>query len=408
MPLLPIILFQSVYAIVNVMFKVKGIVLIPACIVFAALIASYFVILEQKKPFPPNADPFTGSPKEVQTKTYAKEITNTKPITLTGNQVLEITDTHYIQKSDIVLKDNAKLIMKDSFFEHIGEHSFEYWLKAYDKSQVVVENSKIASSLWLNWNFYNASSLTLTNVDQDQSNIWHYFPDDSKVSAKNSRFKGTLDNNAQASIDGSKDTFIELVFPPDSTVDEHLPSVITNEYVFPNSNDRLPAKLNLSIKNSTTPNWGITVTEDDDITIRDTENLTVTFSFGYKFINETIELSDLKVKKYTDASWSIKNTKLRLINTKTNKWSPIVGGENTLIIKNSELADNAFSNGKAKIIIEGSTAQFLRAKDDVQMTVKDSEVEGDVVAENNGRITLINTKVGGKKLEKENGKIIEK
>lgn len=396
------------YAIVNVMLKVKGIVLIPACIVLVIFIASYFVISQQKKLFPPNTDPFTQSPQKVHTKSYAKEITNTKPIILTGNQVLEITDTHYIQKGDIVLKDNAKLIVKDSFFEHIGEHSFEYWLKAWDHSQVIIENSTIASSMWLNWNFYNSSSLTLINVNQDKSNIWHYFPDDSQVIAKNSRFRGTLDNNAKASIDGSNDTFIELVFPPQSKVDEHLPNVITNEYVFPNSNDRLPGKLNLSIKNSTTPNWGITVTEDDNITIRDTENLTVTFSFGYKFINETIALSDLKVKKYADTSWNFKNTALRLINTKTNKWSPIVGGKNTLIIKNSELADNAFSNGKAKIIIEGSTAQFLRAKDEVQMTVKNSKVEGDVVAENNGRITLINTKVGGKKVEKENGKIIEK
>lgn len=41
------------------------------------------------------------------------------------------------------------------------------------------------------------------------------------------------------------------------------------------------------------------------------------------------------------------------------------------------------------------------------MTIKDSTVEGDVVAENNGRITLINTKVGGKKVTKDNGKIIE-
>lgn len=405
---------------------------------------------ESSKGFPSNADPFTQSPATVQnciekiigkeamselkskkrpanendknaaktclteyykpkseSKSYSREITNDKAINLAGNNVLEITDTHYIQKNDINLKDNAKLIIRNSFFEHLGESSFKYWLKAYDNAQVIVENSKIKSSPWLNWNFTNSSSLTLLNVDQSESGIWHYFPDNSRATVKNANFHGTLDNDAQADIEGSKDTFIEFVFLPGSEVDESFPKEIKNEYAFPNSDDKLPGKMRLSLKNSTAPNWGITVTEDDKVTIRDTENLTVTFSFGFKYMNETIELSDLKAKKYADNTWTFPNAYLRLINVKANKWSPIIGAENTLILKNSDLADNAFSNTKAKIIIEDSTAQFLRAKDDVQMTVRNSAVEGDVVTENNGRITLINSTVGGQKVEKGNGKIIE-
>lgn len=436
---------------------------ILAAIVLLAISIGFFIHNQNSKnpsqsmnrpPLPAGTDPFTQSPKQVQeciskiigtqalsdlqskkrpaniqeqeaskaclteyyrpnnfqsfSKSYSKEITNDQSIILTGNQILEISDTHYIQKNDITLKDNAKLIIKNSFFEHLGDSSFKYWLNAQDKSQVVVQDSKIKSTPWLNWNFYNSSSLTLNNVDQSESGIWYYFPDDSKVNAKNSNFKGTLANNAQADIDGSNDTFIELVFLPGSKVDEKLPKTITNQYIFPNNNDKIEGKMRLSLKNSKAPNWGITVTEDDKITIRDTENLTVTFSFGYKFINEVIELSDLKAKKYTDSSWNFKDTALRLINVKTNKWSPIAGEENTLIIKNSQLADNAFSNNKAKIIIENSTAQFLRAKDYVQMTVRDSEIEGDVVAEDNGKINLINTKVGGKKVEKGQGKITER
>lgn len=414
--------------------------------------ANQFFKSQNEPPLPEGADPFIESPQEVQEcirriigeqalsdlqnkmrpattpehdasksclteyyqptksqllfKSYSEEVSSDQPITLTGNQVLEIVDTHYIQKNDITLKDDAKLIIRDSFFEHLGESSFQYWLNAYDRSEVVVKNSKINSSPWLNWNFYNFSSLHLNNVDQSGSNIWHYFPDYSKVLVKNATFRGTLGNDAQADIDGSKDTFIELVFLPGSIVDERFPKAVKSEYIFPNKNDRLPGKMKLSLKNSTAPNWGITVTEEDKITIRDTENVTVTFSFGYRFMNETIELSGLKAKKYIDTSWSFKDTFLRLINTKTNKWSPIVGQENTLIIRNSELADNAFSNTKAKIIVEDSIAQFLRAKDAVHMTIKNSEIEGDVVAEDNGKITLINTKVGGKKVEKGNGKII--
>ncbi|MBI2338219.1 hypothetical protein HYU95_03455 [Candidatus Daviesbacteria bacterium] len=379
---------------------------IIAFIIVAFLAATIAGFLFYKQREVSNTDQITNEVPLPPTKSYSKEITNEKPITLTGNQILEISDTHYIQKNDITLKDNAKLIIQNSFFEHLGDSSFQYWLKAYDNAQVIVENSKLRSSPWLNWNFYNSSSLTLLNVDQSESGIWHYFPDDAKVIVKNASFHGTLDNNAQADIDGSKDTFIELVFLPGSVVDESLPKTTTGTYTFPNQNDKLPGKMKLSLTNSTTPNWGITVTEEDKVTIRDTENLTVTFSFGYKFINETIELSDLKVKKYNDQTWNFKDTYLRLINTKTNKWSPIVGVDNTLIIKNSELADNAFSNTRAKIIIEDSTAQFLRAKDSVQMTVKNSTVEGDVVAEDNGRITLVNTKIGGQQVQKGNGQVI--
>lgn len=366
--------------------------------------ASKTCLTKYYKP-PENKGSFWPFSKKV--KIYSKQVANDQPITLTGNQILEISDTHYIQKNDITLKDNAKLVIKNSSFEHRGDHSFQYWLYAWDNSQVIVENSQIISSPWLNWNFYNSSSLTLNNVDQNKSNIWHYFPDNSKVAVKNSRFAGTLANDAQADIDGSKETFVELVLLPGSEVDESLPKIINEEYIFPNQNDKLTSKMKLKLKNSTAPNWGITVTENDKITIRDTENLTITFSFGYVFVNETIELSDLKVKKYADTSWNFKNTSLRLINTKTNKWSPIVGGENTLVIKNSQLADNAFSNGQAKIIIEDSTAQFLRAKDEVQMTIKNTEVEGDVIAQDNSKVTLINTRVGGKKVTQGNGKIIE-
>jgi len=84
----------------------------------------------------------------------------------------------------------------------------------------------------------------------------------------------------------------------------------------------------------------------------------------------------------------------------------IANGDNTLIIKDSDLADNAFSAGNAKIIIENSNAAFLRARDNVEMTIKNSVINGDVIAENNGKITLINTKIRGQTVKKGNGKII--
>lgn len=138
-------------------------------------------------------------------------------------------------------------------------------------------------------------------------------------------------------------------------------------------------------------NWGITVNPGSRVTINDTDSLVVTFDIGEPLKNTTVTLEGLKETRYDDQTWQMADTTLRLKNVKTNCWSPIAGGTNTLILKNSELADNAFSSGNAKIVVENSTTSFLRAKDSVEMTIKNSVINGDVVARDNGTIHLINT-----------------
>lgn len=87
-------------------------------------------------------------------------------------------------------------------------------------------------------------------------------------------------------------------------------------------------------------------------------------------------------------------------------WYIYAGGENILIVKNSHLADNILSSEKAKIFYENVTIVVIRARDEVEITVKDSKVYGDVIAEDNSKIAVIDTKVNGNIIEKENGKII--
>ena len=59
------------------------------------------------------------------------------------------------------------------------------------------------------------------------------------------------------------------------------------------------------------------------------------------------------------------------------------------------------------MIIEDSTTAFLRAQDSVEMTIKNSTINGDVVAVDNGKITLLETKVKGKIIEENHGQVIK-
>lgn len=336
-------------------------------------------------------------------RSYPKEIVNDKPLVLQGDDTLEITDTHYVQKNMVVLRDNARLVIRNSLFEHLQDYSFQYTLEATDKAEVIIKDSEIRSSSWLNWNFAGESSLVLEDAKQIRSDIWHSFGDKAKATVRNSKFHGTMSSQVSFDIENSPDTFIELVYPTEAVINEELSHAIT-DYSFPNGDDQ-NIEMNLRIKKSTATSWGITVGPRSTVTIRNANPLIVTLAAGWPWNGVTVSLDNLRPMHYEDQTWKIEDTSLRLINVQTGKWSPIVGGNNTLIIKNSDLADNAFSWGNAKILIENSTASFLRAKESVEMTVKDSVISGDVVAADNGKIMLVNTKVKGKIVEEGNGHI---
>lgn len=334
-----------------------------------------------------------------------KTIINGEAILLSGNDVLKIVNSHYTHKNDIILRDNAKLIIQNSFFKHHHDYSFQYGLKAHNNASVVIEDSEIQASAWLNWNFYDNSSLRLANV-HNLFSPWHSFLGSARAKVNIvEMFRATMSAYVEFDIEDANRTFIETVYPAGSKVDEAFPEKIT-DYTFPNEGES-GINTRLSIKDSQAKSWGITVNPDSDITIRDTHSLVVTFHIAKHYENVVAEFSDLKVKNYENQKWCVpgNNTLFHLINTKTERWSPIVSGNNTLIVKNSDVADNAFSYGNARIVYDNCTISLLRANDRVRMTIKDSVVKGDVVATGNSTIELINTEVGGRIVEKDNGRI---
>lgn len=296
--------------------------------------------------------------------------TITTPIALSGNQTLTWSNVNVAVKADITLTDNATLIIDHATFTHLTDYSGQFALWAQGSSKVIIRDSTIKSSPWVSWHLLEHASLEMSNVVNGESAIWTGVEGTGRVTATNvTTFHGTMSTGNSAVIDHAESTFIELVFPPDSVVDEALPDVIgPAAYSFPNQGEA-GALPHLQLTNVGGTDWGITYVPRTDITIRDTNGLVVTYAADRTFTGIAAEFSGLRAQRYADSTWTTGNARLRLVNTTTLPWSPIVGGTNTLRITDSELADNQFSSDQAKVTIVDSSTSFVRGNDFVEMTL---------------------------------------
>lgn len=333
-------------------------------------------------------------------------ITSEGPLLLQGDEVLAIVDSHFVQHGGIVLRDRARLVIRGSVFEHRHQYSFQHTLEAYDDARVEIVDSRLVSSPWLNWNFHGRSSLLERDVDATDSQIWHYFPEASRADFVRAAFRGTLDGSARARIAHVPGAQIELVLPEGLTLDTSFPAHAAR-YVFP-PESHLSIPLRLEIEESPIEFWGVTVQPRSNVTIRDTHGVVVTVSATPAWDHETVELQGLAREHYADRVWELpQGARLRLVNTWAAGWSPVAFADNTLIVRDSVLNDQAFSGGRATILFERVSTSFVRAREDVRIVLRDSVVEGDVVAQDNGRIELVRTRVGGRRVTEGQGQIVD-
>ena len=343
-------------------------------------------------------------------KTVKPTIIQNNPIVLTGSQILTIDGFDYTVHNNITLRDNASLVIKNSVFRHVTDYSWQFQLDAYDNSKVIISSSTLTSSPSVIWNFWGSSSLQLTSVVNNNSQIWHFFQQNTTVTATSvSRFYGTLADSAKATVAGAPESFVDLVFPMNATVDEAFPLTVGKRatYTFPNSNDSgVLTQLTMKNSGSLGSRWGITYVPTDDVTIRNTKGLTVTFHIPDTFSGITAEFAGLNATSYADQTWSTGNARLRLIQTATNPWSPIVGGNNTLIVTDSELSDNGHSYGAARMYVYRSSLYSVRSNEYVNMHFYDCSVLQDVVASDDSLIELHNTAVSGRIMQEGNGQVL--
>ena len=93
-------------------------------------------------------------------KTYAETVVSDTPIVLKGDDILEITDSHFIHNENISLEGNARLIIRGSLLELRQDYAGQHGLVASGNSRVVFEDSELQTSCTgtLNWTFFDSSS----------------------------------------------------------------------------------------------------------------------------------------------------------------------------------------------------------------------------------------------------------
>jgi hypothetical protein len=318
------------------------------------------------------------------------------PVTLSGTQVVVFSAATVTVKGRIELHDRSVLIIRDSTFNHVAEYAGQFDLWAYDDSKVIIERSTIDSSVYMSWHFFDRSALQMTHVI-NRSSLWTGFQQHaSGTYAHVTRAYGTGAEGTTLQVHHAAESFIELVFPPGATVDEALPPMAgVSAYHFPGSNEH-GVRHSLTMSNVQAAVWGITYNPESDITMRNTHGLVVTFNIPRSYSGLTARFDGLRATLYHDQVWDTGASRLHLIETSTLPWSPIVSGNNTLIITDSELADITNVYDTATVYIADSTLSQARAQGGVHYTLERSYVTGDLVAWDDSVITMTGGGVGGR------------
>ncbi len=320
-------------------------------------------------------------------------------IDLTGTQELVIEDTMFVHDGNINLSGNAKLVIRNSFVWHFQDFAFQYGVNARDDSGIVIENSAVGSNCngSFNYSLTDNASLEADTVDigRGSCNVWVFMGGEVAVEIDNwNFFGGTVCDGSAVQIDNSETLEVEFCFPQDSVIDTSLPTEVDTFSFGPDPANGVEFSLNM--QNVTMDGWGINVLPGSDITIRDSDAITIGVIVGRPWTDETVMLDGLEKTRYGEKTWQIgPDASLTLVNTNVYGWEPNVFADNTLVISNSNYTASAVNSGDGRYEISDSTVNLLSANERVTMKVTNTVITGDVIANDSTFIELIDSEVRG-------------
>jgi hypothetical protein len=340
---------------------------------------------------------------------YSKVVENDGKLELSGDEVLIIRDTLYIQKNDVVLRDGARLIIEDSYFRFLSPQPLSLSLEARGASQVIIRDSKIWTGDQMVWQISDAGRLVMENTVTHGS-FWIVCGGYStECYVRNvSEFRGTVSENALLEVSDTPRGFIELAESETAFVKESFPARV-DVYEFPNQDD-FGVPYRLRVKNVESIRWGVNLPlKEGDITLINTSlgGVGIHFFPPY-FEGETIELSGLRGVFYRDRAWRMGDIGIRLVNTSVEAWYMYAGGGNYVIVRDADISDNILSRDRARFLYENVSIGLVRAQDEVEITLKDSRAHDDIIARDNSRVILINTVLDWDNdvIEEDNGSVV--
>lgn len=351
---------------------------------------------------------------------FDQVLEKTGDINLSGNDQMIIEDTLFLHEGNITLTDNAQLIIRNSFVTHVKDFAFQYGVSASGHSRVTIENSSVGSNCTgsFNYSFLENATLYAEQVDigVGNCNTWVFMSGNSDVDITTwDYFGGTVCDGSAVSIENSQELEVELCLPGGSTVDTALPTSVDLFKYGPQPINGI--EFSLIMNNVTVDGWGINVLPGSNITIRDSDAITIGIIAGRPWEEAIVEIDGLESGYYDLNKWWIgPDASLTLINTSVYGWEPNVFADNTLIIRDSNYTASTVNSGDAHYEIVRSTVNVLSASERVTMTITDSVITGDVIANDDAVIILINCDVrgsdygdglvGGNVFARGNGKVI--
>ncbi|MFC2038479.1 hypothetical protein ACFLUG_01755 [Chloroflexota bacterium] len=315
---------------------------------------------------------------------------------LSGDEVLEYSNTRLILKGNMVIRDRARFIATNVILDQPQEYNKQYGIQVKDNATFDLENVFIDSGgPWLNIDFMDSSRVNLTRVWGTNTNIpWYTVQNSARVSIEESEMGMTPfgDYTGNLSIKNSS-IMLELSVPGESQVEITLPFGYTPNWTFPSSGDS-GITYHIQVEDSWLRSSGMGLSPGANVTIRDTETIVLLLGVGWNGSGAKVELKDLQPGFIEDRTWKADGATLRVINTYINEWYPNAGGNGELTLIDSKVNEME-PWGEAKVIIRNSHLSVIHANNEVEIWVYDSQVDFDVVARDESVIHLFNTTVGG-------------
>ncbi len=329
------------------------------------------------------------------------------------NSTYTIDNKYFKIKGNIFVKNNGKLIIRNSNVEFMQDYNTQYYLKActWDivqspcSSELVFDNVKFfTNGKWMTINYGGKTNVTMNRVNSWNNNgPWHSSAENVNFKINNSVIGITPGGNTTISAENTN-AFFELYLSYTNAT-FRLPQGETKSFGIDARNE--DGTVHIKTKNTYFRDWGATLNKHNNITFIDS-SMTIGINAGSDWTGNTspvAKVSGLKNKVYGDLLLDFDTNHLRLINTKTRDWYPQGRSNSTIEISDSDLADINYNGETATIIVKNSNAAIAVGRDNVTYIFYDSKIAGDVSATMNSKIYLYNTKVGGNLNEAENGQI---
>ncbi len=321
-------------------------------------------------------------------------------ISLSRNESLTIDNKNILINGNITLNDNSSLIITDSTINFSQSYSQQYRIQTHNYSSLQISNVSISKQqTWMNWGYYDNSSITQTNFIHD-SNLWQEVHGNNNLSLNNSSASFTFMANSTAKMVSSNADFVQIEMALQKSGSPYSFSFPNNQNsVSWSSPENLPYSITFTNANISSIDFDIS--DGIDVTVNSTNNIRFGWLFGLDDSTNggfTDSISGLKNMTYSDTTFTSgdgsRQASIRLINSSVYNWWPTVYSNHTLNLEDCALADPRSYNSST-VNINNSTLTMFGSNNSSSVTINNSTIDQFLILKDNSIINMTNVNFSG-------------